>query len=492
MSSRFVASVIASTTSAYSRTVERGRFAKRRPRSLQARVAVFVSLSIFGGATLLFSITVIASRSWVGAEQQRLLETDATGHVRLMETTKLDAGDLDTVLEALHPETLAAVELGSRWFGAPRGAFVGIVDARVNAEIDQSRLVYRADATDTLSLIALPINVAGTKGRYYELADHSAWDQRRARTRRILVLSSLVLAVLAASAGVIAGRRFSRPLTDAATAARRIAEGGLDTRLPETDDPALADLTKTFNNMAEALATRLESDRRFNSDVSHELRSPLTTLVASLAVLQSRRHELSPANRTALDLLDADLHRFTRLVDDLLEMSRFDANVATLLVNKVNVSEFLEAAAAATGRFDLNLAMSPMLRVFEIELDKRRIARVITNLIDNAYAHGNPPVWLRAVEIPPGDTSPTHVKISIEDRGSGVDLDHADELFERFNRGPRQGRSNGSGLGLALAREHVHLHGGTISFEPLSRGVRGTCIAVVLPIRRTPRGPELP
>ena len=344
----------------------------------------------------------------------------------------------------------------------------------------------------TFSLIALSINVGGVRGRYYELADHSAWDQRRARTRRILIVSSLALAVLAAAAGSIAGRRISRPLTDAAAAARRIAEGGLDTRLPETGDPALADLTNTFNNMAETLAARLESDRRFNSDVSHELRSPLTTLVASLAVLQSRRHELSTANQTALDLLDADLQRFTRLVDDLLEMSGFDANAATLLVNKVNVSEFLEAVAATTGRSDLNLAMSPMLRVFEIELDKRRIARVITNLVDNAYAHGDPPVWLRAVEIPPGDTSPTHVKISIEDRGSGVDLDHAEELFERFNRGRRQGRSGGSGLGLALAREHVRLHGGTISFQPLPRGVTGTHVAVVLPLRSTANGRQLP
>lgn len=469
-----------------------GRFGGRRPRSLQARVATFVSLSIFSGATLLFSITVLASRSWVGAEQRRLLVGDATGHVKVFEATKLDIADLDAVLKALHPDALAAVQLGDRWLGSPREKFVGAIDDGVNADVDRSRLVYRADATNDFSLIALPINLSGARGRYYELADHSAWDQRRARTRRILVISSLALAALAAAAGTVAGRRISRPLTDAAAAARRIAEGGLDTRLPETGDPALADLTNTFNNMAETLAARLESDRRFNSDVSHELRSPLTTLVASLAVLQSRRHELSAANQTALGLLDADLQRFTRLVDDLLEMSRFDANAATLLTSKVNVSEFLEAVATTTGRVDLNLAMSPMLRVFEIELDKRRIARVITNLVDNAYGHGDPPVWLRAVEIPPGDTSPTHVKISIEDRGSGVDLDHADELFERFNRGRRQGRSGGSGLGLALAREHVNLHGGTISFQPLPRGVTGTHIAVVLPLRSTSRGRELP
>lgn len=450
---------------------------------MQARVAVFVTLSIFCGSALLFSVTVLASRSWVGAEQRRLLVGDATGHMKVLEATKLALDDLDAVLRAIHPDALAAVEVDGRWFGGLRSDFNDVVDSQVTAAIDRSELVYRPDATDDLSLIAMPITVGGMPGRYFELADHSAWDQRRARTRRILIVSSLALAALAATAGLIAGRRFSRPLTDAAAAARRIAEGGLDTRLPASDDPALADLTETFNEMAETLASRLESDRRFNSDVSHELRSPLTTLVASLAVLQSRRHELSPANRTALDLLDADLQRFTRLVDDLLEMSRFDGGAATLITSRVNVSEFLEAVANAGGHKDVNLVMTPMLRVFEIELDKRRIARVISNLLDNAHAHGAPPLVLSAVEIPPGDTSPTHVKISIEDRGPGVDLDHADELFERFSRGARQGRSDGSGLGLALAREHVLLHGGTISFEPLPRGVQGTRVAVLLPIR---------
>lgn len=463
-----------------------------RPESLQARVAIFVSVSIFCGAALIFSITVVASRSWVGAEQRRLLVTDSTSHVGIIEKTNVDTKDLDAILDVLHPNALAAVDLDGQWFGASRKAFADLIDAQVIDQVDRLQLVYEADATDDFSLIAMPISVNGVQGRYYELANHTAWDARRARTRRILVVSSITLAVFAAAAGAMAGRRLTRPLIEAAAAARRVAAGGLSTRLPETRDPALADLTNTFNEMVETLAARTASDRRFNSDVSHELRSPLTTLVASISVLQSRRHELSPANRTVLDLLDADIQRFARLVDDLLEMSRFDGDAAPMLVNKVNVSEFLEAVAMSTGYDDLNLVVSPMLRVFEIELDKRRIARVLTNLIDNAYAHGRPPVWLNAIELPPGDRSPTHVRIAVEDRGGGIDLDRADELFERFNRGTRQSRSNGSGLGLALAREHVRLHGGTISFAPPPRGLPGTCIVVVLPLRARDAGHSRP
>jgi len=234
----------------------------------------------------------------------------------------------------------------------------------------------------------------------------------------------------------------------------------------------------------EALAARAEMDRRFNSDVSHELRSPLTTLTASLAVLQSRRGELSAANRAALDLLAVDLQRFTRLVDDLLEISRVDGGLVSLVLSRVNVVEFLEEVVKSTRRSTINLVAPPLMRIFEMAIDKRRIARVLSNLIDNAFNHGAEPVLLAAVEFPPGALTPTHVRISVEDRGDGVDPDRAEELFERFNRGDRQTRTDGSGLGLALAREHVRLHGGTIGFEPVHRGMRGTRVVVVLPLSR--------
>ncbi len=452
--------------------------------SLRTRAAFFVGASVFAGAAVLFTVTVVASRSWVGSEQRSLLVSHAREHARLLEKTVDDPSRLDQILTALLPSTVAAVEFGGRWYGTPRARFGNAPDD------DGSGFDYIADATDSASLIILPINLAALDtpganptGRLFVLADHAQWDARRTRTGRLVVVSAILLAVVAAGAGSIAGRRLSRPLAEAAAAARKIGAGRLETRLPESDDPALADLIGTFNEMVEKVAARAAADRRFNSDVSHELRSPLTTLMASLAVMHSRRHELSPASQTALDLLDADLHRFTRLVDDLLEMSRFDAGVAPLVSSRVNLNEFLEEAVKVSGHTDIHLVVSPMARVFEIDLDKRRIARALGNLLDNAHRHGAPPVWLTAIEIPPGDVTPSHVKISVEDRGAGVDLDRADELFERFNRGPRLSRSDGSGLGLALTREHVRLHGGSVAFEPLPRGTRGTRVSVLLPIR---------
>ena len=310
-----------------------------------------------------------------------------------------------------------------------------------------------------------------------------------------LCLASMVFVFIAGLSGYFATRRFVQPLRAAAQAAQSIASGGISTRLPATVDPILAPLTDSFNEMANTLARRVENDARFNSNVSHELRSPLTTLNASVAVLQARRADLSEQNQLALDLLASDLLRFTRLVDDLLEISRFDSGVASLTLNAVNIGQFLSEVVNTIHHESLQFVVSPMLKILEMDIDRRRMARVITNLIDNAIEYGSGHVTLSGIEIPPGDTGPTHVRLVVEDRGLGVDLDNSEMLFERFNRGKRASRQTpvagsrrtaGSGLGLALAREHVSLHHGTIVFEPPPVGFSGARIVVTLPLR-TPR-----
>lgn len=310
-----------------------------------------------------------------------------------------------------------------------------------------------------------------------------------------LDVASLIFVFVAGLSGFYATRRFIRPIKAATEAAQAIAAGDINTRLPVTTDPVLAPLTNSFNEMADTLARRVENDARFNSNVSHELRSPLTTLNASVAVLQARRGDLSEPNKLALDLLSGDLQRFTRLVDDLLEISRFDSGVASLTLNSVNIREFLTEVVNTTQKDSLQFVVSPMLSILEMDIDRRRMARVITNLVDNALEHGSGYATLSGIEIPPGDTCPTHVRLVVEDRGDGVNIDQSELLFERFNRGYRaqrhvantnSGRITGFGLGLALAREHVTLHHGTINFEPPPVGFGGARIVVTLPLR-TPR-----
>ena len=163
-----------------------------------------------------------------------------------------------------------------------------------------------------------------------------------------LLFGGMITTLAGVLLGVVAARRAVRPLGDAAQAAKAIAGGRLDTRLETTDDPDLQLLTDAFNDMAEALQNRVERDARFASDVSHELRSPLMTLAASVEVMQARRDEMPERAQAALDLLVGDVARFQGLVEDLLEISRFDAGAIRLHLEDLLVAEFVRQAVAVS------------------------------------------------------------------------------------------------------------------------------------------------
>ena len=152
----------------------------------------------------------------------------------------------------------------------------------------------------------------------------------------------------ASSLGSFAARRAVRPVGVAAQAAKAIAGGRLDTRLEPTEDPDLSVLANSFNDMATALQNRIERDARFASDVSHELRSPLMTLSASVEVMDARRDEMPERAQAALDLLKSDVVRFQGLVEDLLEISRFDAGAVRLHMEELLVAEFVRQAVAVS------------------------------------------------------------------------------------------------------------------------------------------------
>ena len=172
-------------------------------------------------------------------------------------------------------------------------------------------------------------------------------------------------------------------------AAEAIAGGRLDTRLEGGDDPDLEALVTSFNHMAQALEERIERDGRFASDVSHELRSPLMTLAASIEVLATRREEMPDESaQAAVDLMAADIARFQQLVDDLLEISRFDAGVARLSLDEVSPVELVHQAVDVSTDRDVPIEAAPTLDELVVRADKRRLVRVIANLLDNAEKYG--------------------------------------------------------------------------------------------------------
>ena len=299
-------------------------------------------------------------------------------------------------------------------------------------------------------------------------------------------LSSLLIALLTGSAitvlvgigiGIWAAQRAVRPLGDIGEAAEAIAAGDLSTRL-EGADPDLERLSRSFNQMASALQDRIERDARFTSNVSHELRSPLMTLTASLEVLRRRQEELPVRSQTALDLLSADLEHFKQLVADLLEISRYDVGAAALEVEDFEVIEFVQQAVRAAGH-NLPVTWSPHAVGLVVHGDRRRLGQVMANLLENARNHADGATGIHV------ERRDSVVEISVLDSGPGVAAEDRDVIFDRFSRGRRQvsgSRFSGTGLGLALVTEHLRLHGGVIRVEPRPDGERGACFVVTLPV----------
>lgn len=292
--------------------------------------------------------------------------------------------------------------------------------------------------------------------------------------------AALLTTLAGAATGLWASRRTLRPLAEVSVAAESIAGGRLDTRLGAIEDPDLGVLVTSFNHMAHVLEERIDHDSRFASDVSHELRSPLMTLSASIEVLAARRDDMPDASaQAAVDLMVADVARFKQLVEDLLEISRFDAGAARLDLSEVRPGQLVTQAVTWSPTPDVPVELDSDLAGMVIRADKRRLARVVANLLDNArkYGGGATRVELRRL--------PESLLMAVEDAGPGVPPDERNLVFDRFSRGlgsSRRAGSEGVGLGLSLVAEHVTLHRGRVWVEDRPDGEDGARFVVELPV----------
>ena len=246
---------------------------------------------------------------------------------------------------------------------------------------------------------------------YVQLFPLTQLDQAFRFLSTVLTAGVLLSGLLGVAIGLWAGRSALRPLTELTTAASRVAGGDLQARLPVRDDPDLASLARTFNATADALERRVREDARFAGDVSHELRSPLTTMANAGAVLSRRREELTGTGGRALDLLLSEVARFQRMVVDLMEITR-DRQVDEVEGEIVDLAELVD-----------NVAAVQPARVPEIEVcgqaplvlgDRRRLDRVVANLLENADRYGGGAVRIGVLR------RDAFARIEVDDAGPGV------------------------------------------------------------------------
>jgi two-component system sensor histidine kinase MtrB len=265
---------------------------------------------------------------------------------------------------------------------------------------------------------------------------------------------ALVFAIVVA---LLAARGVLRPVRELGNAARRLGDGDLSTRIAVRGSDELAGVARTFNTTAAQLEQQVErlraleaEARRFVADVSHELRTPLAAMTVVADILEEDADRLPPDLGKAARLVSQETHNLTRLVNDLIEISRFDSGTATLALHEVDVAEAVRATLHTRGWSQLVHTELPGVTA---RIDPRRVDVIVANLVGNAVRHGAPPVSVRL------SADQDWVVLEVRDHGPGLDPGVAPHVFDRFYKADTaRARSEGSGLGLAIARENALLH----------------------------------
>jgi two-component system, OmpR family, sensor histidine kinase MtrB len=335
------------------------------------------------------------------------------------------------------------------------------VPADLRELVAQGQLAYeRTEVTDTRYLVTGGrVPGSGDAEAYFFFSEEELWDEL-AQLRNILLVGLGVVVLLAGLVGTLLARRTLAPVARASTAARSLAEGLLDTRLPVESSDEFGAWAASFNEMADALEAKITElsqaqarERRFTADVAHELRTPLTAIVNEASLLAAHVERMPPEAQRPAELLVEDVKRLRDLVEDLMEVSRLDAGTQPVRPEPLDLGSLVDSAVRARG-WDGRVQLDTDDVV--LTSDPRRIERIVANLVGNALEHGGRDVAVRV-----GSDS-LGAFVEVADRGPGIAPEDLPHLFERFYKADTARTGHGTGLGLAIALENAHLLGGDV------------------------------
>jgi two-component system sensor histidine kinase MtrB len=308
-------------------------------------------------------------------------------------------------------------------------------------------------------------------GNWYQLYFVFPLDQEQQTLQLVqttLIGAGIALVALLAAIVSLVTRWVVLPVRHAARAAQRLSAGRLEERMAVGGADDLGSLATSFNDMAASLQEKLreleelsKAQRQFVSDVSHELRTPMTTIRMAAEILHESREQLDPAAARSAELLQSQTERFEILLTDLLEISRHDANVATLDAETADMCDIVRRSAddaqQLAERRGCRIEFRLPAQACMAEVDRRRVERILRNLLVNAVEHGEGKDVVVTVA-----ADRDVVAVAVRDHGVGLGPGEDQLVFERFWRAdPARARTTGgTGLGLAIALEDARLHGG--------------------------------
>jgi two-component system sensor histidine kinase BaeS len=427
-------------------------------------------IAVVTGALLVATVgTLVVTRIEARAQARRELGQQAQRLARRIETVQRVG--LAAVQVALRLEDGAVVCLGPTCGPRPSNVPGGLTQD----DLDPERLRQDQVVTGTRGALVYAAAPADVNGNLMAVV-----LTRRVSTSPGVVgpwFFVLVAAILLVAGAVAAnlGRRLTRPLREAQVTTGRIASGDLAARVPENpaDGEELAGLARSINAMAEGLERSRGLERQFLLSVSHDLRTPLTSIRGFAEALAEGK---APDPAHAASIIGAEARRLERLVGDLLELAKLDARRFSLDIRGTDVAEVLadtaEGFRPAADAAGVALTVADQ-RAVTAAADPDRLAQVLANLIENALKFATGAITVGT------DREGDQVTVWVDDDGPGIPSDEVPHVFEPFWRSHRTpAREVGTGLGLAIVAELVHAMGGTVRAEPLAGG--GTRMVVGL------------
>lgn len=429
---------------------------------LRRRVTIaFGALALALSVLLAVVVWLLVSGFLLGQTQSDAVRECSVDAVVLQDDLDQDRLHVPQLLERLpdNGRVASVVAYGGSWYSTRLTFARTTLPPALVREAARGRTATQRFDLGGQTYLAVAVPLRGPGNVYAEVYPLARLQSTVGTLTWVLVGAAAGTALLGLVVGQLASRRALRPLSELNAVAGRVARGDRGIRLDAEHDPDLADLARSFNHTLTALDQRVEADARFAGDVSHQLRTPLTTMLTSMELLRKHREQLPEAAREPLDLLDDDLTRFRRLVLDLIEISR-DDSAAPVVLEPVRLVDLVrEAADAVVGRPVTTVEDGAAALV--VVTDKRRLEQVVTNLVENAELHGRECLGVLVRPVPPPGAEPLDrsaapdlVELVVDDRGPGVPDAKRERLFERFVRGERP-VGTGSGLGLAIVARHV-------------------------------------
>jgi two-component system, OmpR family, sensor histidine kinase MtrB len=462
------------------------------PRRLRRRLTVaFVLVAAIAAGALAAGSYLLVRQARLRESQDRAIEQaertlQLAGQNLSAESKRRDVIQvLDRLAAPSSAETVAVLD------GRPAVTSVSRAPADIPSELNglvqNGGTGYQRTTLDDAPHLVIGTPALGGRLELYTFVSEQRLHDELADLGVILLIGWGAVVLVAGLVGSVLARRTLAPVARASDAARSLAEGLLQTRLPEQSDDEFGAWAASFNRMAEALEARIadlrearDRERRFTSDVSHELRTPLTALVSEASLLREHLDRMPEEARRPAEMVVGDVARLRWLVEDLMEISRLDAGGGSVRVEPVEVGSAVAQTVRGRG-WDGRVALAlgdPVV----VNTDRRRLERIVGNLVGNALEHGGRDVSVRAW------SDHTGAFVEVADRGPGIRPEDLPHLFDRFYKADPSRSSPGSGLGLAIAMENARLLGGDIDVR--SEAGVGTRFTLHLPVTEPLRAGE--